>query len=141
MRNKLLRSVAALALASLASAAVMFAMAARSDASNSAPPPRPPWVRDDGTIDRSKLPERIVMAGHDGQPLKDAQGRTVTVSSDQLLSSSEPTGPPPSSGTSTPGKATKSTDGTTILGRIVTDGGTVIENESFELSPDSGTVP
>lgn len=41
--------------------------------------PPPPWVRADGTVDESRLPARIGVAGADGEPLQDGAGRYVTV--------------------------------------------------------------
>lgn len=50
-----------------------------SGASPSGPPPRPPWVNVDGTVDSSKMPATVPVVGPDGKPLKDAKGREVRV--------------------------------------------------------------
>jgi hypothetical protein len=61
------------------------------------PPSPPPWTTSDGRVDMSKVPARIGVAGPDGNPLLDAQGRPVTISKDELFAppSSPPDGPPP----------------------------------------------
>lgn len=43
------------------------------------PPPRPGWVRADGTVDQSKMPARVGVLGPDGRPQMDAEGRERTV--------------------------------------------------------------
>lgn len=40
-------------------------------------PPRPPWVRADGTIDVNLMPETIGAVAFDGQVLRDAEGKVV----------------------------------------------------------------
>ncbi|WP_328688088.1 hypothetical protein OHA74_53255 [Streptomyces phaeochromogenes] len=47
--------------------------------STSEPPPLPPWVNADGTVDNSKMPDKVPVVGPDGKPLKDAQGNEVYV--------------------------------------------------------------
>lgn len=42
-------------------------------------PPPPPGLLADGSLDVSKMPERIAVAAFDGQPLRDDEGRVVTV--------------------------------------------------------------
>ncbi len=44
-----------------------------------APPPRPPWVSEDGTVDRSKAPACVqVLKGNGSDEVqRDAQGRPV----------------------------------------------------------------
>lgn len=44
-----------------------------------AAPPRPPWIKADGTVDRTKLPDRMPVMGPDGKPAEDASGRQITV--------------------------------------------------------------
>lgn len=48
------------------------------------PPPLPAWVNPDGTVNQSKLPKRIEIAGPNGQPVIGPSGRPITI----------PTGPP-----------------------------------------------
>lgn len=48
-------------------------------------PPTPPWVRADGTLDRSKLPECIVVLGNDGAPIKNGEGEEVCMPSQELF--------------------------------------------------------
>lgn len=59
-----------------------------STADSSAPGP-PPWVRGDGTIDRTKMPERIRMADRNGQPATDSNGNPISIPTAELW------GPPP----------------------------------------------
>lgn len=61
----------------------------------SAPPDRPEWVNTDGTVDVSKLPEKIGMVGSDGEPMTDSSGNQVYAESVDLVS-------PPSGGPGTP---------------------------------------
>jgi hypothetical protein len=56
-----------------------------SDSLSSKSPPAPPWVNPDGSIDESKVPDRIGVVGPDGLPLLDAYGNQVTISSDELF--------------------------------------------------------
>jgi hypothetical protein len=56
-------------------------------------PNTPAWVTSDGKVDPSKMPERIKVIGSDGKPLKDATGRQVTVSRDELLARRSAPGP------------------------------------------------
>ena len=42
-------------------------------------PPAPPWVKADGTIDESKLPDKIGVVDNRGQVVRDEHGRLVTV--------------------------------------------------------------
>jgi hypothetical protein len=52
-------------------------------------PPRPPWVRIDGTTDHSKLPAKIRIVDRNGNIVRDSQGREV------LVSTRPGDGPPP----------------------------------------------
>ncbi|MGW0731733.1 hypothetical protein [Streptomyces sp. NPDC002851] len=42
-------------------------------------PPELPWVNEDGTVDPSKVPDRVKVAGPDGKPVVDEQGSPITV--------------------------------------------------------------
>ena len=53
------------------------------------PPPPPPWVRADGTIDLGKIPACIEAVGPDGKTIVDTTGKPVCVPSRKLF------GPPP----------------------------------------------
>ncbi|NGO42712.1 hypothetical protein G6048_11225 [Streptomyces sp. YC419] len=46
-------------------------------------PPQPSWVREDGTVDMSKMPESMPVMGPDGEPLKDASGKQVMVKTEE----------------------------------------------------------
>jgi hypothetical protein len=48
-------------------------------------PSSPPWVRDNGIIDLSKLPECFEVVGPDGQTVRDERGRNVCIPSEQLF--------------------------------------------------------
>lgn len=48
-------------------------------------PDRPDWVRQDGTVDESKRPERIPVVGPDGELVRDKNGKPVTIDFDELL--------------------------------------------------------
>lgn len=67
----------------LAAGLVSFSIGAVATANNE--PPAPAWVRPDGTLDRSKLPECIVAIGSDGQPLRDDKGKSVCVPTAELF--------------------------------------------------------
>lgn len=54
------------------------------------PPPRPEWVRSDGTIDRSKAPECVEAVGADGKTVRKGNGEPVCIPFHELH------GPPPS---------------------------------------------
>lgn len=43
------------------------------------PPPPPPWVNSDGTVDESKLPDKIGVVDNTGQVVRDERGRQVFV--------------------------------------------------------------
>ncbi len=40
-------------------------------------PSRPPWVRDNGTLDRTKLPACLNIVGPDGQQVNDQSGKPL----------------------------------------------------------------
>lgn len=63
-------------------------MAATQDSS----PPPPPWIRADGTLDRSRLPECIIVLGNDGQPVLDGKRKPVCMPSAEIFAS--PAAPP-----------------------------------------------
>ena len=42
-------------------------------------PPRPPWVRPDGTVHASKMPARVPVVDASGQLVADANGKLVMV--------------------------------------------------------------
>jgi hypothetical protein len=73
----------------------MMSFAAGAVASNESPPP--PWVLPNGTIDVSKLPECIPVAGPDGEPAVDEQGELICIPTEQLFA------PPPDVGPAGPG--------------------------------------
>lgn len=74
--------------AALLTGGIMSASATASD--RPAPPPRPPWVNADGTVDQSKVPDTMPVMGPDGKPLKDANGKQVTVKVGPMKSPSGP---------------------------------------------------
>ena len=43
------------------------------------PPPPPEWVREDGTVDQSRMPQRIGIVDAQGNAVVGADGRPVTV--------------------------------------------------------------
>lgn len=53
------------------------------------PPPRPEWVRSDGTVDHSKAPECVEAAGPDGKTVMKGNGEPVCIPFHKLH------GPPP----------------------------------------------
>ena len=53
------------------------------------PPPTPPWVEADGTIDPSKAPAELEVSGPDGKRVVCANGRALKVRKELLF------GPPP----------------------------------------------
>ncbi len=65
----------------LAGAAILVAGGVMTATASDRPPapPRPPWVKADGTVDTTKLPDRMPVMGPDGKPAKDASGRQITV--------------------------------------------------------------
>lgn len=52
----------------------------------------PPWVRADGTLDRAQLPECIPAMVRNGELLRDDQGKTVCIPSEELYGSVTPDG-------------------------------------------------
>lgn len=57
------------------------------------PPPKPAWVRADGTVDPNKMPECVKVLGQDGLPVKKNNGKPVCISSEKIMR--PPSGPPP----------------------------------------------
>jgi hypothetical protein len=48
------------------------------------PPSQPPWVKNDNTVDSSKLPASFPVLGPDGRPLLHPDGSPVTVDGSSL---------------------------------------------------------
>jgi hypothetical protein len=64
-------------------------------------PPQPPWVRSDGTVDPSLLPDNVPVAGPDGEPLVDQQGNLVKKPFQKSPPGPPNTMPMPTDGTTT----------------------------------------
>ncbi|WP_433398788.1 hypothetical protein [Streptomyces sp. CA-146814] len=64
----------------LASAILIGGTALTASASNSdipPAPPRPEWVKPDGSVDKSKIPDSFPVMGSDGKPVLDENGNEV----------------------------------------------------------------
>lgn len=57
------------------------------------PPPKPAWVRADGTVDPGKMPECFKVLGPDGRPVLKGDSEPVCVPSEKVMR--VPPGPPP----------------------------------------------
>ena len=73
--------VATLAVLILAATGAAATAAAKSTAR---PPTKPAWVRDDGTIDTTKMPRTLHVVGPDGKLITDANGDPVDVPNPDL---------------------------------------------------------
>ncbi|MFG2523493.1 hypothetical protein [Streptomyces sp. NPDC048527] len=80
------------------------------------PPPTPEWVNADGTVGESKMPETMPLIGSDGKVAKDANGKTLRVTTYGLFN---PSGAPvaPQSAPKTKAGETRSTE-TDADGRV-----------------------
>ena len=83
-------------------------LSARSDTVPSTPPPPPPWVSPDGTVDLSKVPDRMGVVDRNGQHVGYVDGKDLL-------------GPPPPLGTAPldPGTPVRSDEDGRIIGYLV----------------------
>lgn len=53
------------------------------------PPPRPPWVKADGTIDKAQMPDCVPVGGSDGKPVM-KNGKPHCIPKDELFDEPDP---------------------------------------------------
>lgn len=72
--------ITAVALLALVGAGAVFAVT-----NDEPPPPTPPWLQADGTIDPSKAPDTFEVSGPDGETVVCENGRTLKVPKELLF--------------------------------------------------------